>query len=730
MINPDLPITKASEDKLNRKSFAENLAHVLLQSSFPTSFSVGLYGPWGSGKTSLLNMVVEQVEAQNKDVIVLRFNPWLCSDPKQLITQFFKQLASAIKVKKPAADTMCELVEQYADIFDAAALIPYVGTGIVAFFKAIAAKARRHNQQKNNDLQGKKDEIVSKMREENLKIIVTIDDIDRLSDEEIAAVFQLVKALADFPNAVYLLAFDYKVVVHALSAVQYGDGREYLEKVIQVPFEVPAPSIESIHDALFAKIGEILGDLPASRWDKTKWVELFQYGVKDYIHSMRDVIRYTNTFDLKYQLLREETNPVDLLGLTCLQVFEPGVYSALSHGKDVLCGAMQDYSYSARDAEEKKVKSAMDTIFSIEGIANEQAAKNIAGLLFPKVRRTLGCSLALSGYYDHRKFLIECSIASPECFDRYFSLSLEENAIPSAAIRRLLYETEEAGLEQEIYAIYQDGKIIRLLEEIEAYANKRELHTISATRAAVLICSLCHMWHRFEVEEEGFFAVPFEWRLYYCVDALLEIVEEVDKFPLLQSIFEDQNVAPSTLSMLLQRLEAQHGRFTNEKPDEEDKRTLSLDNLVKLESIFKARCREAIASGAALSQNDGLNFLWLLGQIDDAFTKQIKESLVTDDPSLAKVISYCTAHGKAAATLVVKTYRVDKKLLGEFVDLKEAYDRMCIFVKTYGFLELSEENQRDVGAFFAAMKQTGETDPLLDSITEEEAEAELKRYKF
>lgn len=58
MISPDLPITKASEDKLNRESFAESLAKVILQSAFPTSFTMGLYGAWGSGKTSLLNMVI------------------------------------------------------------------------------------------------------------------------------------------------------------------------------------------------------------------------------------------------------------------------------------------------------------------------------------------------------------------------------------------------------------------------------------------------------------------------------------------------------------------------------------------------------------------------------------------------------------------------------------------------------------------------------------------------
>lgn len=205
MISPDLPITKSSENKLNRESFAESLANVILQSTFPTSFTVGLYGAWGSGKTSLLNMVIEQVERRNTDVVILRFNPWLCSDPKQLITQFFKQLASAIKIKKPTADSVCELVDQYADLFDAASLIPYAGAAIVAAGKMFTTKARNRMKRKSNDMQGQKDEIIRTMVKENLKIIVSIDDIDRLSEEEIIAVFQLVKALADFPNAVYCL---------------------------------------------------------------------------------------------------------------------------------------------------------------------------------------------------------------------------------------------------------------------------------------------------------------------------------------------------------------------------------------------------------------------------------------------------------------------------------------------------------------------------------------------
>lgn len=101
MLNPDLPITKNSEDILNRSTFANSLAKTLLQYSFSSSLTIGLYGEWGSGKTSLLNMVLETVESKDSNTVILRFNPWLCSNSKQLITQFFKQLSAAIKLKKP-----------------------------------------------------------------------------------------------------------------------------------------------------------------------------------------------------------------------------------------------------------------------------------------------------------------------------------------------------------------------------------------------------------------------------------------------------------------------------------------------------------------------------------------------------------------------------------------------------------------------------------------------------
>lgn len=707
MISPDLPITQSDDDILNRGSFAKNLAQTLLQYSFSSSFTIGLYGEWGSGKTSLLNMVLETVEKVDNNAVILRFNPWLCSDPKQLIIQFFKQLSTAIKLKRSTKDQAWLLIDQYADIFDAANLIPGIGTLLAAAGKTLATEAKKQTERQTNDLQENKNKIIEKMVEENLKIVVSIDDIDRLSEEEIIAVFQLVKALADFPNTVYLLAFDYDVVVRALGKVQQGDGREYLEKVIQIPFEIPAPNMTSIHNTLFSKIDAILENIPENKWDRVTWAELFQYGIKEYVKTIRDVIRYTNVFSLKYELLKGETDPVDLLGLTCLQVFEPTIYSKLTSYKDILCGANEGYSYEKQKKNDENVEKVVNDLTSDSKMtANREAAKNILGILFPKTR-TNSSSLRIRGrIYIHRDFLINNNIAVPVCFDRYFSLMLEEDAIPTATIKQLIYEADEYDLSFGIKQIYKEGKIVRLLDEIEAYANKGNTSAIPAERASLIIRVLACQWNSFKVEENGFSAIPFDWRLLFCVDPLLKSMDVSSRYPCICSIFEDINVRPATLALLLNDFETQHGRFTEKDSNSEDSaQAITLDEVLELEKIFTKRATEALDSGDALKEYGGLNFLWMLEKIDAEVVTSRKSLLVADDISLIGVLGYCTSLGRTAARIVVKTRTINLKNVSKFIDISEAYQRIAAFAKTDKLLLLSEDSQMDVVTFLLTVEK-------------------------
>ncbi len=155
-----------------------------------------------------------------------------------------------------------------------------------------------------------------------------------------------------------------------------------MEKVIQVPFEIPAPSIESIHDALFSKLNTILGDILEDSFNKAVWAELFHFGIKEYIRSIRDVIRYTNVFSLKYELLKNETDIVDLLGLTCLQVFEPTIYTKLPNYKSMLCGMVNSYSYERQKLDEDEIQKAVNAlIIKNNSTENIESAKKIISFI-------------------------------------------------------------------------------------------------------------------------------------------------------------------------------------------------------------------------------------------------------------------------------------------------------------------------------------------------------------
>lgn len=719
MLSSDLPIAKLEEDELNRGSFAESLAKTLVQYSFPSSLTIGLYGEWGSGKTSLLNMVFENVERIDDSVVVLRFNPWLCSDPKQLVTQFFKQMATAIKLKKSITDKAWELIDQYADILGATSVIPVAGEIVAAFTKVLTKKAVEETKERTNDLQESKNQIIKKLRDEKIKIIVSIDDIDRLSEEEIVAVFQLVKSLADFPNTIYVLAFDYDVVVRALGKVQHGDGKEYLEKIVQVPFEIPAPNIDDIHEALFSKLNGILGDIPEEDWDKETWAELFQQGIKNYIRSIRDVIRYTNVFSLKYEHLKNETSAADLLGLTCLQVFEPTVYSKLPSYKDILCGEKRSFSHERQKETEEKVECAINRIALDDGsVTDLEATKNILGTLFPGIKTNMGWSYGVGRGYSRRDSLIRNSIAAPECFDRYFALTLENGAIPTATVRRMVFESSESELAEEIMQIYRDGKIVRLLEAIEAYAGAGDGRIIDAKRAAIIIKVLSCNWSSFEVEDEGFFAVPFAWRLLYCVDSLLKSMDSKARASLMCSIFENEKVQVSTVALLLQDFENQLGRYAENARESADA-VLPLDAVLKLEAIFKERAVKAIDSKVVLRQYHGLRFLWLLEQIAPETAADKKKSMVTDDVSLAKIIDECTSRGSVAVRIVAKTRTVDRDRLSEFVDLGEAYQRVKKFATENQFFDLPRDEQMSAVAFILIVERGPVESSLKDCIAED-----------
>ena len=263
----DSAITLLDEDGLDRREFAVTIADSIAKRFKRPSYVIGLLGAWGCGKTSLKNMILDRLNQLpgNERPIIVEFNPWQFRNADALFGMFFEQIAVEVGKNHEATATQLRAYSRTlilggsvaATIFAAAATggaaTPLAALALGQFLKSAGEATEQAAKQKDEalgDLQEQKKRLSQMMKELQRPVLVVIDDIDRLYAEEIALIFQLVKANADFPNFTYLLLYDQDIVAKSLeSKVIAGNGREYLEKIVQFPIDIPQPKRESIGEA-------------------------------------------------------------------------------------------------------------------------------------------------------------------------------------------------------------------------------------------------------------------------------------------------------------------------------------------------------------------------------------------------------------------------------------------------------------------------------------------------
>lgn len=248
-MHTDSPIKKQAEDFLNRTNFSEKLGQSLLDWKQDDSTVIGLYGAWGSGKTSIINLAIEYMEQKIKLIdeserpIILRFNPWYFSEQDQLMSMFFNLLAneySQDNTIKEAKNIGTKLVS-YSKFFQPLSLIPGAEPWATIIKKVIGTMGEALKdlpEQEDKSLINLKDKIIELMLKEGKKVIIFIDDIDRLTPKEIKQIFQLMKVSADFPRIIYVAAFSPEDVTRALEENGIS-GASYLEKIVQHQVIVP-----------------------------------------------------------------------------------------------------------------------------------------------------------------------------------------------------------------------------------------------------------------------------------------------------------------------------------------------------------------------------------------------------------------------------------------------------------------------------------------------------------
>lgn len=283
-VSADNPIRKPEDDVLGRAKVARSFAEQVLLLDVTEGVVVGVLGPWGSGKTSFVNLARAHLESAG--VAVLDFNPWMFSGSEQLINSFFVELSAQLKLRPGLAEAGKNL-EDYGETFSGMGWIPLVGPWIEG--SRVAAKVlSKMLQRRKEGVGGRRAQVEKALDALDKPLVVVIDDIDRLTTSEIRDIFKLVRLTANFPNVIYILAFD-RVRVEEALAEQGIPGRDYLEKILQVGVDLPAVPAHVLNKQVFHAIEMALSSVDnKGPFDKNAWPDIYMEVIRPLLRNMRD----------------------------------------------------------------------------------------------------------------------------------------------------------------------------------------------------------------------------------------------------------------------------------------------------------------------------------------------------------------------------------------------------------------------------------------------------------
>lgn len=546
-LSADRPIASRGEDKLGRASFAEAVARSVIGWRGNDSLVLALYGPWGSGKSSVKNMVLERLREQHAPrPLVIDFNPWQIANREGIGEAFFDEIGIALGKGEVASGRkrkrLLNRLRRYATrlkcggallkvlvlplqvvlalsglslllgrVIDLRRFYVPVGLALLAaavllWFSRIADRvvsflaAGVETDRKN--LSEIKSELATELQGLAAPVLVVMDDVDRLTPGELQEVFQLVKANGDLPNLVYLLLFERDVIEKHIQEVMKVRGCDYLEKIVQVAFDIPAIERRRVQQILFNGLESLVADgVVSQRFDQRRWGNIFVGALQYYFHTLRDVNRFLSTLAFQVSIFRGkgafEVNPVDLIALEVLRVFEPKVYQTLPSLK----AALTETQESRRGGTTDEIKQSLANLIDRASEATRPWVQEIVKQLFQPAEWAFGGMHYGSDFAP--QWFRELRVCSRDAFDPYFHLTIPLGDVSQAVLEAILVNASDRGKLRDRFAELQDQDLLEVaLDRLEAYKQ-----TIGISNADAFVTALFDIGDGLRREGRGFFEI-------------------------------------------------------------------------------------------------------------------------------------------------------------------------------------------------------------------------------
>ncbi|MBF7066497.1 KAP family P-loop NTPase fold protein [Aliarcobacter butzleri] len=418
MQHPDLAIKDKENDKLNFLPFAQKVAKGIKNYKQNETFIISIEGKWGSGKTSLMNLIENEIK---DDVEIMHFNPWLLTDIRQVINLFFDELIKVLcygSFKAKWNEDIKKDIKTLANI-----LLPdniNIDVGLIK----LGYKPKDTFLKNDESLEKVKLRINRYLKNLDKKIVIIVDDIDRLTDQETEFIFRLTKGIADFDNLIYILLYDKSIVAKSLQTFKKEDGEKYLEKIVQYSLHVPKPHRLTLDKLLFQKLDEIIENLKQEEnqifFDRDKWSIVVDEVLTKHILTVRDINSIINIVSFEYPIVVEDVNFTDFFLLTLLRIKNYALYEHIYENQRKF---FLSHDIFITDKEKEYVKDNFKNL-----LFEKEKFKDVLEFLFP--------TLIEHNYiseYEHKEYINKDHknkyLADGYYFENYFSLSMSEDKL-------------------------------------------------------------------------------------------------------------------------------------------------------------------------------------------------------------------------------------------------------------------------------------------------------------
>jgi len=685
VISTDAPIKKkGKEDLLKRAPLAEKVGLLIKNYKGKESIVIGIEGIWGAGKTSFINLILESIKGRSP--VVIKFNPWSFASSNELIDDFFSSLVACLresdidrKIYKEISKYAQKLFRQTEIDFD-----PTISTIFGNIHLGRIAKIG--GKPAISEMRGSIDSLLSKL---NKKILIVIDDIDRLDKQETLLVLKMVKMTANFPNTVFLLAYDREKVAERISEIGIS-GEDYLKKIVQVSFTLPIPDKQNLRNILFKGLNETLdtvyGNYVFNKDEQRHWEAVFHGGLGNLFITIRDINRYLSSLRLNWSVInKEDVNPVDFIAIESLRIFTPTLYNMIAENKLLFLNRdSSSINFNTRDGNEER-KKLYEELLKDERIVPKSIKKQVDGIcreLFPQldIRSSHGSD-------SERDWRREKRICAEQKFGFYFQLSVPENEVSEIEILALLSLTKKkASLKKHLLYLDKENKLTKAIELLID-----RVEDITESDAKILIKCLWIIDGQVKDKKTGLFELndfsTLVSRLGYQFlkhsvpenhrqDFILELLKKTRNLTFatrLFAVFEEQ-VEKGDADLFVDK------SFVSTFKDE----------IVKV-ILIKAK-NNTLSSETRL---DVILFRWLKWDKKIVVEKYVGK-LIKGDQGLIRFISGFTGLVHSSSEGTYKT--ISKDAMGKLYPIKKIEERVKQFKKTKG-IRMSKSDKEIIGLF-------------------------------